>query len=135
MISAEDFFRASLAFTTDPSDLSEARIRGESPVVVDVRNHTAWDQGHIPGALHSPRTELPHRIAGDVSDKSAEIVVYCWGPGCNGSTKAALDLTRLGYTNVKELLGGYEYWAREGLAIETATGRTRRPIDELTAPI
>jgi hypothetical protein len=33
------------------------------------------------------------------------------------------------------MIGGYEYWAREGLAIESATGRTRRPVDELTAPV
>lgn len=132
-MTAEDFFRASLTFRTDPSDLSEARMRGESPILVDVRNQAAWDQGHIPAALHIPRTDLTRSISAHVPNKDAEIVVYCWGPGCNGSTKAALELARWGYTNVKELLGGYEYWAREGLAIETAAGRTRRPVDELTA--
>ncbi|WP_150462591.1 rhodanese-like domain-containing protein [Nesterenkonia ebinurensis] len=135
MMTAEEFFLASLAFKTDPSDLGEARMRGEGPVVVDVRNQAAWDQGHIPGALHIPRAEMPDRLPALIPEQSTEIVLYCWGPGCNGSTKAALDLTRVGYTSVKELLGGYEYWAREGLAIETAKGRTRRPVDELTAPV
>jgi hypothetical protein len=35
---------------------------------------------------------------------------------------------------VRELVGGFEYWAREGLAIETDGGRSRRPVDDLTAP-
>ncbi|WP_120005199.1 rhodanese-like domain-containing protein [Nesterenkonia muleiensis] len=135
MMTAEEFFLTSLAFKTDPSDLSEARMKGEAPVVVDVRNQASWDQGHIPNALHIPRADLADRIAQHVPDKSSEIVLYCWGPGCNGSTKAALDLARMGYTNLKELLGGYEYWAKEGLAIETARGRTRRPVDDLTAPV
>jgi hypothetical protein len=33
------------------------------------------------------------------------------------------------------MIGGYEYWAREGLSIETATGRRRHPTDELAAPL
>lgn len=41
----------------------------------------------------------------------------------------------MGYTNVKELIGGFEYWAREGMAISTANGRTLRPVDDLTAPL
>jgi 3-mercaptopyruvate sulfurtransferase SseA len=61
-------------------------------------------------------------------------VVYCWGPGCNGSTKAALVLAKLGYRDVRELVGGFEYWAREGLAIEAGAGRYRREVDDLTAP-
>jgi hypothetical protein len=30
------------------------------------------------------------------------------------------------------MIGGFEYWAREGLAVETATDRTRRAVDPLT---
>jgi hypothetical protein len=41
----------------------------------------------------------------------------------------------MGYRQVRELIGGFEYWAREGLAIETDDGRTRRAPDGLTAPV
>ena len=44
-------------------------------------------------------------------------VVYCWGPGCNGATKAAARLSALGVP-VKEMIGGIEYWRREGYAVE-----------------
>lgn len=103
--------------------------------MIDTRSREAWDQGHIPGALHIPGAELLDRAGDVVPDREATIVVYCWGPGCNGSTRAALTLSRIGYANVKELIGGFEYWAREGLAISTRGGRTRRPVDELTAPV
>ena len=61
------------------------------------------------------------------------MVTYCWGPGCNGATRAALEFALLGYP-VKEMLGGFEYWVREGLPVVTETGLTRRPVDDLTAP-
>lgn len=32
------------------------------------------------------------------------------------------------------MLGGFEYWVREGFVFETAEGTERRPIDDLTAP-
>nr|WP_245555611.1 rhodanese-like domain-containing protein [Gordonia soli] len=82
-----------------------------------------------------PGSELRSRAAVELPDRDAEIVVYCWGPGCNGSTRAAMTLTEMGYRRVRELIGGFEYWAREGLAIATSAGRTRRDVDDLTAPV
>jgi rhodanese-related sulfurtransferase len=61
------------------------------------------------------------------------IVTYCWGPGCNGATRAALELAQLGHL-VREMLGGYEYWVREGSGVENETGIARQPVDPLTAP-
>ncbi len=133
-LTAREFFAAKLSFEIDPADLAAARQAGASPVVVDTRSPAAWAQGHIPGAIHIPGNELRQRAGADLPDQSADIVVYCWGPGCNGSTRAALTLTELGYTRVRELIGGFEYWAREGLAIQGRHGRTRRAVDPLTAP-
>lgn len=132
---AADFFAAKLAYETDPSDLAADRAAGTPPLVLDVRSEEAWSQGRIPGALHVPAAELAARAAEVAPDRDAEIVVYCWGPGCNGSTRAALALTVLGYTRVRELIGGFEYWAREGLAVVSDAGRSRRAPDPLTAPV
>jgi rhodanese-related sulfurtransferase len=49
--------------------------------------------------------------------ESAPVVVYCWGPGCNGAVKAAVNLARMGRP-VKEMIGGFEYWVREGHPVE-----------------
>jgi rhodanese-related sulfurtransferase len=101
--------------------------------VVDSRGAEAWDQGHIPGAVHLPTARIP-QLAAQLLDPGRLVVVHCWGPGCDGATRAALALARLGY-QVKEMLGGMEYWIREGLGYETADGPARRAPDPLTAPV
>lgn len=129
-------FSARLRYETDPSDVAAARARGADLVLVDVRSREAWDQGHVPGARHLPLAELDARLLELPSPQQGpHLVVYCWGPGCNGSTRGALALARAGFRHVQEMIGGFEYWAREGLAIETAAGRSRRPVDPLTAPL
>ncbi|MDG4792662.1 rhodanese-like domain-containing protein [Micromonospora sp. WMMD1082] len=126
-------FLARLGVETDVADV-HADLTAEVPalVVVDSRGDAAWDQGHLPGAVHLPTALIAERAAG-VVPPGARVVTYCWGPGCDGATRAALEFARLGYP-VKEMRGGYEYWVREGLPVVTATGRTHRPVDDLTAP-
>ncbi|GAB7191049.1 hypothetical protein NUM3379_17560 [Kineococcus sp. NUM-3379] len=134
-IDAVDFFAAKLAHQTDPADLAAARAGGAAPLVLDVRSAAGWGQGRIPGAVHLPGAQVRDGIGELAPDLDAPIVVYCWGPGCNGSTKAASTLASMGYTRVRELIGGFEYWVREGLAITTDTGRSRRAPDDLVAPV
>ncbi|MGW1323367.1 rhodanese-like domain-containing protein [Streptomyces antibioticus] len=128
-------FRASLVFHADVSDVAAALAVGGDPgfVVLDSRSTASWDQGHIPGAVHLPTALIPEQ-AESLLDKDVPVVTYCWGPGCNGATRAALALAELGY-RVKEMLGGFEYWVREGFAYKTWEGDDRRPADPLTAPV
>lgn len=53
----------------------------------------------------------PVEIASD-----AAVIVYCWSPGCNAGAKGALEFATLGY-DVREMIGGFEYWVREGKGI------------------
>ncbi|OAH16122.1 rhodanese-like domain-containing protein [Streptomyces jeddahensis] len=132
---AAAYFGASLAFHTDVSDVAAALAGDGVPgfVVVDSRSTEAWDQGHVPGAVHLPTALVPQQ-AEQLLDRSVPVVTYCWGPGCNGATRAALALAELGY-QVKEMIGGFEYWVREGFAYETWQGPAQRPVDQLTAPV
>ena len=132
---AAAYFGASLAFHADVSDVAAALAAGGDPgfVVLDSRSTESWDQGHVPGAIHLPTALIPEQ-AEQLLDKSVPVVTYCWGPGCNGATRAALALAELGF-QVKEMLGGFEYWAREGFEFETWEGRERRAADPLTAPV
>ncbi|MGY1720929.1 rhodanese-like domain-containing protein [Blastococcus sp. SYSU DS0552] len=86
----------------------------------------------MPGAVHLPGAEIPDRAAAEL-DPAVPVVTYCWGPGCNGATRAALRLALLGY-RVREMIGGFEYWAREGLPMVTDEGVHRPAVDPLTAP-
>ncbi|NXY93464.1 rhodanese-like domain-containing protein [Streptomyces sp. BR123] len=132
-------FAAALAFHTDVSDVAAAlkahREQGTDLgfQLIDSRSTPAWDQAHIPGAIHLPTALIPQQ-AEQLLDKSLPVVTYCWGPGCNGATRSALALARLGF-QVKEVLGGIEYWIREGFEVETWQGRQQRgEADPLTAP-
>lgn len=134
------YFSASLAFHADVSDVAAALTAGSADsadgpgfVVLDSRDTAAWDQGHIPGAVHLPTGLIPE-LAERLLDRGVPVVTYCWGPGCNGATRAALALAELGF-QVKEMLGGFEYWVREGFAYETGDGPARRAADPLTAPV
>jgi rhodanese-related sulfurtransferase len=126
-------FARRLAVETDVSDV-HAALESRRPgfVLVDSRSEESWAQGHVPGAVHLPGREMAGRAAAEL-DPAVPVVTYCWGPGCNGATRAALTLARLGY-RVREMIGGFEYWAREGLPVETADGVSRPDVDPLTAP-
>jgi rhodanese-related sulfurtransferase len=130
---AAAFFAARLEFQTDVADVHAALASGVPGfVLVDSRSSAAWEQGRIPGAVHLPTADIAERAA-SVLDPAVPVVTYCWGPGCNGATRAALALTRLGYA-VREMLGGIEYWTREGLGVESAAGITAADPDPLTVP-
>ena len=130
MMDRADFFAAKLAYETDASDVYAALRAGESPVVIDVRSDEAWAQGRVSGAIHMHYSQIAERAPKEIP-ADASVVVYCWSPGCNAGAKGALEFAKLGY-DVREMIGGFEYWAREGYPVEDADGTHRRPIDPLT---
>lgn len=130
MIDRTDYYAAKLAYETDASDVHAARNAGASIYVVDVRSDEAWAQGRVAGAVHMHYSEIAARAAAEIPS-DAEVVVYCWSPGCNAGAKGALEFARLGY-RVREMIGGFEYWVREGYPVEDADGVHRRPVDPLT---
>jgi rhodanese-related sulfurtransferase len=110
-----------LAFETDAWDLKVALESGEDVIVVDARSAEAYEKEHIPGAINIPHRKMGPDTTKDLS-RDALFVTYCDGIGCNASTKGALNMTRLGF-RVKELIGGLEWWKRDGNA--THAGATR----------
>ncbi|MBC8091124.1 MAG: rhodanese-like domain-containing protein, partial [Pseudonocardia sp.] len=72
MTDAVAFFTARLAFQTDVSDVHAALPAGGF-VLVDTRSAAAWEQGHVPGAVHLPTAELPGPL-----DPAVPVVTYCW---------------------------------------------------------
>jgi rhodanese-related sulfurtransferase len=106
-----------LRFHTDSWDLSVDLKAGRTDIVViDARSRGAYAAGHIPGALSLPHREIDEASAARL-DRAKVYVVYCDGIGCNGSTKGAYQLARLGF-RVKELLGGLDWWRRDGHRVE-----------------
>lgn len=101
-----------LAYETDSWDLKVAREAGEHIVVIDARSPEAFAQEHIPGAINIPHRSMSPEATAPL-DKAALIVTYCDGIGCNASTKGALNMALLGF-RVKELIGGLDWWKRDG---------------------
>ena len=83
-----------------------SRQRSNGLVVIDVRNDSEWNEGHIPDAIHIPLGQLAERVseipAGD------NLVVHCQGGG--RSSIAASLLQKMGRKKVANLTGGYEAW-------------------------
>lgn len=130
MVSNSDllaFVDAKLAYEIDVVAASRAQDDGTA-VIVDTRKQLSWDHGHIVGALHLPADTLDARVATLPRDRT--LIVYGWGPGCNGATDTARHLLAEGF-DVRELLGGYEYWARNGFAVERVGAVTRQAPDPL----
>lgn len=114
-----------LAYEIDAWDLKEALWEGQNVIVIDTRSPQAFAAEHIPGAV-----SLPHRAMDKATtaslDRNALIVTYCDGIGCNASTKGALNMTRLGF-RVKELMGGLDWWKRDGHPTEGEAAAGGKP--------
>jgi rhodanese-related sulfurtransferase len=121
------FVDAKLAYEIDVVAASRAQTDGTA-TIVDTRKQRSWDHGHIAGALHLPADAVDSRLATLPRDRT--LVVYGWGPGCNGATYTARSLLAEGF-DVRELIGGYEYWARNGFAVERNGAVTRPAPDPL----
>jgi molybdopterin/thiamine biosynthesis adenylyltransferase/rhodanese-related sulfurtransferase len=100
----------------DPAGVHEQV--GNGAVIVDVREPEEWSAGHIPGAIHVPKSYLESRIEGAVPDRSDHVVLYC--ASGNRSAWAARTLVEdLGYEHVESMSGGFTLWKDRGYEVET----------------
>ena len=83
---------------------------GEEHIILDTREQGEFDEGHIPGAILIPYTEIENKAEEMLPDKDKLILVYCRSG--RRSKIAAEALSKLGYTNVKEF-GGIIDWPYE----------------------
>lgn len=83
---------------------------GEEHIILDTREQDEFDEGHIPGAILIPYTEIENKAEAMLPDKDKLILVYCRSG--RRSKIAAESLSKLGYTNVKEF-GGIIDWPYE----------------------
>lgn len=92
-----------------PTELATALNRGESLVVIDVREPLEWRIARIPTARLIPLAAL--MAAPPDLDRNAEIVVYCHHG--TRSAAAAHTLVAAGFTHVRNMVGGIDRWSRE----------------------
>jgi rhodanese-related sulfurtransferase len=103
-----------LSFETDCSDVYQAMRAGQTDFVLfDVRGPKLYADKHVPGAINLPHGKMTASKL-EAWRQDTLFVVYCAGPHCNGTDRAALRIARLGY-HVKVMIGGITGWADEGL--------------------
>jgi rhodanese-related sulfurtransferase/ketosteroid isomerase-like protein len=118
---SQQHFESKLAHETDCADVWKAIESGPRDfLIVDCRPAANYHKAHIPGSISLPWGEISAERVQELPD--ALLVTYCWGPSCNAATKGAHRLAMLG-REVKEMIGGLEYWIREGHPTEG-----RRPV-------
>jgi rhodanese-related sulfurtransferase len=111
-------FEGTFRFETDCWDVHDAMSNGRRDfVLVDVRSHDLYANGHVPGAISIPHRKL---IEATLSryPRDTIFVVYCAGPHCNGAHRGAVRLAKLGRP-VKLMIGGMTGWLDEGFRIES----------------
>ncbi len=96
-----------------PDKIAERVLNGEF-VVVDVRNETEWDEGHIPGAKHVYLGYLQENVAQIVNGKP--VVVHCLT-----GVRSAIGSSILQANGAKEVInmqGGLRDWLAAGYPLE-----------------
>lgn len=103
-----------------PDDLEEAHRLSVDEVdqvssetqLLDLRNPAETESGMMPGAAHIPLAQLAGRL--DELDRERPVVAYCAG-GWRSSVGASF-LRQQGFSDVSDVLGGYNAWAKEHIA-------------------
>lgn len=94
----------------------------EEMIVLDVRERDAFEDGHIPGALHLPRGQLELRVNEELKDPTRRILVCCeFG---RISTLATATLRSMGYSGAVALDGGLKVWLDAGYPVSSGKGRS-----------
>ncbi len=89
----------------------------DAATIVDVREASEWEQGHVPGASHVSKSYIEGQIEAVAPDRDQPVILYCAG-GVR-SLFAAQTLQQMGYTDVRSMAGGFQGWKSAGLAFDT----------------
>jgi molybdopterin/thiamine biosynthesis adenylyltransferase/rhodanese-related sulfurtransferase len=107
-----------------PAEVDALRRRG-GIALIDVRETSEWDQGHVPGATLVAKSHLEQDIEAAVPSRETPVVLYC--AGGFRSLFAGQTLVAMGYTNVVSMNGGFGAWKSQGLEwIQPSAGLTEQ---------
>ena len=95
-----------------------ALLKGNPPpVVIDVRERTAFDQGRIAGARSIPIDEFKAQLAGLKLSKTEVMILY--DKDDTRAREATKHLYESGYQGALTLVGGIEAWRAAGQPVAT----------------
>ncbi len=86
--------------------LSKLLTTIQRPHILDVRSHLEWQQRHIDDSRNIPLPELAKHLGEIPNDHP--VIVHC-ASGYRSSIAVSL-LEQHGFTNIKDLVGGFDAW-------------------------
>jgi len=101
---------------TNVEDVKIKLDRGEKFYLVDVREESEWNKGHITNAIYIGKGVIERDIEKKIENTESEIILYCGG-GFR-SALAADNLQKMGYSKVSSMDGGYSGWVKAGYPTE-----------------
>jgi molybdopterin/thiamine biosynthesis adenylyltransferase/rhodanese-related sulfurtransferase len=110
--------------TEAAAEIADAKESGDDVALVDVREQTEFEERHIDGAIHVPRSYLESRIEQFVPDRSRRIILYC-ASGIRSALAAKTLAEDLGYEDVSSMAGGITLWRDRGLPVVTPRSLTQ----------
>ena len=109
-------FGSLLEFETDCWDVHHAiKNKRKDFVLLDVRGEELYINGHIESAISLPYARISEESLKDYP-RDTLFIVYCAGPHCNATEKAAVRLAKLDRP-VKKMIGGITGWLDEGFIL------------------
>lgn len=107
-----------------PLDVARKWHEGGEALFVDARELVAYQEGHIPGAVHLDAEEAEAYGNGRAWQSvlfslriSPRVIVYCDGPECGASERLAKRLTESGLQNISVLPDGFPGWEEAGYPV------------------
>lgn len=85
-------------------EIKEMLINNSNVILLDVRSHQEYEEGHLNGAINIPTYDLYREALKRLTDKDAIIIAYCT-VGVR-SENAIKILRKMGYKNLYHLDGG-----------------------------
>jgi hydroxyacylglutathione hydrolase len=100
--------------TTQQVDARTAgRLAENGTLLVDVRERSEYDDGHVPGARHIPYEQLEQRL--DEVPRAQTLVVYCTSGVRSSLATSIFERNGIATSNLR---GGFNAWRNAGLPIE-----------------
>jgi len=122
-MSLMDFVRAAKSCVREitPQELVDKLNKKDDLLLIDVREHGEYENGHIKGAHLVPRgiieaaadPAFPKHVPELAAARDRQVIVYCATSGRSAMACAVLQM--MGFKNVLNLSGGYARWVDDGM--------------------
>jgi rhodanese-related sulfurtransferase len=101
----------------DRNELKQKLDHPKKSILIEALPEDQFRKVHLPGAINVPAREVRALAPDLLPNRDMEVIIYCAGPACHASREAADELTAMGYSNVKQHVGGKQDWINAGLQV------------------